>query len=397
MAGYEVNDYINSLDIEKFKTKKEKTLKDNKEKVLNEANILLILDIQDDYDELIKYGFKNVDYFKSIIRADSYFAKHPKELEKYHIILEGNQNVQQSEGNVELERIINKMKYEKRILETYLHRYDYPDHMELSTYLQDNMNYRDWHEEELTYHDIFDRIVENMLINHTLEKVDLKNIEFVPIQDEINPNRLPLPTIKSNLKILYLDNYLGNARNVNGITTRIAEELQLNITFKKDDNSSLGKYVKAHLGDYDIIITSYSYSGNLLNMNVESTEQCKDTGRELTLLASYRSVFENNIRLIYRFGGNLAPNSEKYLESFSVLTQPIETKAECEYQKKYDQIHYSNTKAIIEAIVNFYNQALIKIGKPAISDIDFKTAKTNSPGQIKERLLLKRQNRDRRI
>ena len=49
--------------------------------------------IQDDYDELIKYGFKNVDYFKSIVRADKYFAEHPLELQKYHIILKGNQNV----------------------------------------------------------------------------------------------------------------------------------------------------------------------------------------------------------------------------------------------------------------------------------------------------------------
>jgi len=32
-----------------------------------------------DYNELVKYGFKNVDYFKSIIRADSYFAEHPED------------------------------------------------------------------------------------------------------------------------------------------------------------------------------------------------------------------------------------------------------------------------------------------------------------------------------
>ena len=47
-----------------------------------------------------------MDYFKSIIRADQYFSKHPEELEKYHIILKGNQNVQRCcfDGDVELDR-----------------------------------------------------------------------------------------------------------------------------------------------------------------------------------------------------------------------------------------------------------------------------------------------------
>lgn len=45
VAGNKVANYFNNLDIEKYKTENEKTLKDNKEKVLNEANILLISDI----------------------------------------------------------------------------------------------------------------------------------------------------------------------------------------------------------------------------------------------------------------------------------------------------------------------------------------------------------------
>lgn len=106
IAGNTVNNYFSSLEIETFKKEKEKALLENKDKVLNTANILLVSDIQDDYDELVKYGFKNVDYFKSIIRADQYFSKHPEELEKYHIILKGNQNVQHCcfEGDVELDR-----------------------------------------------------------------------------------------------------------------------------------------------------------------------------------------------------------------------------------------------------------------------------------------------------
>ena len=45
-----------------------------------------------------------------------------------------------------------------------------------------------------------------------------------------------------------------------------------------------------------------------------------------------------------------------------------------EYRIKYAQSQYSQMKGIIEASVNFYNQALLQNDKPAISDLDFKTA-----------------------
>lgn len=378
VAGNKVANYFNNLDIEKYKTEKEKTLKENKEKVLNEANILLISDIQDDYDELVKYGFKNVDYFKSIIRADSYFTEHPEELEKYHIILKGNQNVQHCcfEGDVELDRTINRLRDKKHILEPSLYRYDYPDHIELITYLSDRNNCRSWDTKELTYQGIFDRIVENMLINHTLEKVDLKDKKFIPIQDYINPNRLPLPTKKSNLKILYLDSI-----SVNKYADRIANELGLSVDFKEDNNCSLGRYVKSNLGKYDIIIVTRIYSGNLLSMNHESTEQCKDTGKELTLFVAQDDFYwgvdsdlADGIKLGYVFGGNYAPDSEYHSKEIRILRQPIEVDAKDEDWTKYDQSQYSQMKGIIEASVNFYNQALLQRGKPTISDLDFKTA-----------------------
>ena len=358
--------------------KKERNLKDNKEKVLNEANILLISDVQDDYDEIVKYGFKNVDYFKSVIRADSYFAKHPEELEKYHIILKGNQNVQHCcfGGDVDLDRTIDKLGDNKHILKTFLDRYDYPNHIELVTYLSDRNNCRGWRTQELTYQGIYDRIVENILINHTLENVDLKDKEFVPIQDYINPNRLPLPTKKSDLKILYLDPI-----SVNKYAEEIANELGLSIDFKEDNNFSLGRYVKSNLGKYDIIIVTRIYSGNLLSMNHESTEQCKDTGKELTLFVAQDNIrwgidsdLADGIKLGYVFGGNRAPDYEYHSKEIRILRQPIEVDAKDKYLLKYVSREYSRMKGIIEASVNFYNQALLQNNKPTIVDLDFKTA-----------------------
>lgn len=376
IAGNTVNNYFSSLEIETFKKEKEKALLENKDKVLNTANILLVSDIQDDYDELVKYGFKNVDYFKSIIRADQYFSKHPEELEKYHIIIKGNQNVQHCcfDGDVELDEKFRKLGEEK--LELTLHRYDYSDHMELVTYLKDSINDRSWDTQEQSYTGIFDRIVENTLINHTLENVDLKDKKFEPIQDYINPNRLPLPTKKSDLKILYLDSIRDSE-----YADRIASELGLNIDFKEDDNCSLGRYVKSNLGKYDIIIVNRIYSGNLLHMNHESTEQCKDTGKELTLLVAQKDLslgfdkdLADGIELGYVFGGNFAPDSKYHSKEIRILRQPIEVGQKDEYWTNYSQSQYSQIKGILEASVNFYNQALLQNGKPAINDLDFKTA-----------------------
>ena len=378
IAGNTVNNYFSSLEIETFKQEKEKALLENKDKVLSTANVLLVSDVQDDYDELVKYGFKNVDYFKSIIRADQYFSKHPKELEKYHIILKGNQNVQHCcfDGDVELDRKFSDLRDRKHILKSPLDRYDYSDHMELVSYLNDSINHRSWDTKEQSYTDIFDRIVENTLINHTLEKVGLKDNKFAPIQDYINPNRLPLPTKKSELKILYLDSI-----SVCEYADRIASELGLNIDFKKDNNCSLGRYVKRNLGKYDIIIVTDTYSGNLLGMNHESTEQCKDTGRELTLFISQKDFYwgvdgdlADGIKLGYVFGGNYAPDSKYHSKEIRILRQPIEVGQKNEYWTKYSQSEYSQMKGIIEASVNFYNQALLQNGKSPINDLDFKTA-----------------------
>ena len=377
VAGNKIDNYFNSLDIEKFKAEKAKSLEANKEKALEEAIILLISDIQDDYDELVKYGFKNVDYFKSIIRADQYFAKHPEELEKYHIILKGNQNVQHCcfYGEVELDKTFRDLEGKKHILVPCLHRYDYSDHMKLVSYLSDSINYRSWDTEEQSYTDIFDRIVENTLINHTLEKAGLKDKKFAPIQDYINPNRLPLPTKKSDLKILYLDSIVSE------YAARIARKLGLNVDFKEDSNSSLGKYVKSNLGKYDIIIVTRIYSRNLLRMNHESTEQCKDTGRELTLFVAQDDFYwgvdsdlADGIALEYVFGGNYAPDSECHSKKIRILRQPIEVESKIKSRIKDTQSEYSQMKGIIEASVNLYNQALLQNGKPAIKDLDLKTA-----------------------
>ena len=379
------NDYFNNFDVNKYKLEKEKLLVNNKKNVLEKANVLLISDIQKDYDELIKYGFKNVDYFKSIVRADKYFAEHPEELQKYHIILKGNQNVQKCcfHGDVALDGKISILSRDTDLLGVEISRYNLDDHYEFVGILSDVHNWRMWHISEFTYCGLFDRIVENSLINHTLDKVGLNNKEFIPIKDYVNPNRLPLPTKKADMKILYLDSV-----QVSKYANAVAKHLGLDITFKEDSNNTLGEYVKTHLGDYDIIIASDLYSRNLVKMNVESTEQSKDTGRDLTLLVSYEEgallffdedgISDNNglgskISLNYSYGGISPFDLEYHNKEFRVLRKTFDFISE-----KDRGYYYENDVAcmmgIIGASLNIYNDALLQMNKPSISDIDIKTA-----------------------
>lgn len=373
-AGELVNSYFNSLNIDKFKAMKEKLLLENKKRVLEEANVLLISDIEDDYEKIVEYGFKNVNYFKSIVRANKFFLNKQEELEKYHIILTGHQSVQPyGVDAIELDNMIYRVKQKENILATNLYRYDYSDHTDFVTYLYDRRHNRYFNIHEGAYTSIFDKIVETIFINRTLEKSGLNSKEFVKYVDYINPNRLPLPTKKEELKILYLGSKFD-------YIDKVSKKLELNVEFKKDNNYCL-KSIRSNLGDYDIIIATKQFSSHLLNMNRESTEQCKDTGRELTLFVTWEDSFYipnnklgNDGSFSYSFGGNLAPDLECYNKKINVLRQSVELGEKDEYWEENGQMGYSTSKAILESSVNIYNQALIQNNKPVLNNLDFKTA-----------------------
>lgn len=391
VAGNIVNNYFNRFSVEEFKKRKEKLLKEQKESILKDANILLISDEEEDYNELINYGFQNIDYFKSIIRADKYFSKHPKQLEKYHIILKGNQYVQRCcfEGDVKLDNTLWDLRNNRKVLFTPLKRYKYSNHSEYTAYLSDFKSTREWDTEEDSYSKVLDRIIENSLINHIFKIDNLKDKKSVPIEDYVNSNRLTLPTKKSDLKILYLDSI-----NINESAKEIAQKLGLNITFKEDNNYSLGRYIKSHLGDYDIIIASSSYSSSILRMNNESTEQCKDTGRQLTLLVTYKNqsipksdedgIFVSDgigdkIELQYVFGGNLSNSQDIVNKEFRVLRKPYEPlKFESwkQHWEKYVRSQEIDMKSIIEEAVHLYNEKLLENNCQPLRDFDLTTAKT---------------------
>ncbi len=397
VAGDAVNDYFKDIDISSYYLKKEKELQKNKDRVLNLANVLLISENKEDYDELVKYGFQNIDYFRSSIRADQYFAKYPERLNKYHIVLWGYSSIRYCcyGGDVELEKKTTILRDTKNILEVSLHY----DENELGVNLYDHKR-RDLTVKETSYTTIFDRIIENTFINRTLDRVQIFG-KIPKYFDYINPSRIPLPKMKSDLKILYLDPIM-----VNKYASAIARNLGLNVTFEADNNCVLGEYVKNHLGDYDIIIASSSYSSNLLNMDIECTEQCKDTGRNLTLLVSYQynrirqrnedDIYDDQgseIEIFYKYAGNFAPNTESHQTEFRVLRKPSEIIHKDEEDKEYYENEVASIMGILGSSINIYNDALLQNNKPAINDLDLKTAKElDQEYEIGEKQEIKRKN-----
>ena len=93
MVEEEIKDYFDKLDVAEFQKRKLELLKKGREKLLKNANILLISDIEEEYEELVKVGFSHIDYFKSIIRADHYFKEHEEAVGKYDILIDGSETV----------------------------------------------------------------------------------------------------------------------------------------------------------------------------------------------------------------------------------------------------------------------------------------------------------------
>ena len=382
VAGPLVTEYFDKFDIELYKERKEQLIEKQKASLLKEGNILLISDNEEDYHELVSYGFQNIDYFKSIIRADKYFSKHPKQLEKYHIIIKGHQIAPRysMDSDIKLEPTLYELKNQGKVIFTSLDRYDYPTRY--VGYFRDFQSIRGWEIQEDSYAKALDRIIENALINHILEIVNLKGKTFHPIIDYINPNRLPLPRKKSELKILYLD-----SKNISMYKDVIASRLGLNITFKEDNNYGLERHALRNLGEYDIIIATSLYSERLLYMNTESTEQCKDTGRELTLFVTYKTDsisqfdedmeidnqgFGDKIELQYSFGGTYASSQQAFSKEFRVLRGTLES-LNPGYWEKHTKSKETDTQSIIEAAVHIYNDQLLKCQQPSLSDLDLKS------------------------
>lgn len=385
IAGPVYNELLSDINVEKFKEKKRKLLENTKANITKRAKVLLISENTAEYDELVNYGFEDIDYFKSRIRASHYFAEHPEAIERYHIILLGKQSCIASLAiNTFLENKIRNLRT-SHVIVMDISSFQY--HGTSYTAFFYDPNFRtSWEIKTTNYSDILDRIIERARVENLLGPETKVHPEYPKYREHINPNTLPLPTKKGDLKILYLyiSGLIDNPQS-------ISAKLGLNVTFREDSNYALKDYVHRHLGDYDIIIASTLHSSSLIWMSNESKEQCKDSGRTSTLLVTYNSdnilYFDEDgvvdhygigdrLFLNYAFGQkSMSSTNSQQVEfvEFNVLRQQIDVPYEDETRKKICQSEYSDTQAILEASLCLYNEFLIQQGG-GIEDLDLRSA-----------------------
>lgn len=343
--------------------------------LLEKANVLVISDIEDDYEGLIKYGFQNVDYFKSIVRAEHYFESHENELEKYHIVFMGHQWI--TEDFDHFEQKLRDLAYQKKSLFIPISRYEYEEHREYNAYLPSFGRL-----EETSYSELIQGIVYFALEKNILETAIVTSNVYPKIQDYINPNKLPFPKKKEDIKILFLE----SSSVVSEATPKIFQNLGLNVEIRRDNNYGIERNVRESLGEYDIVMATRLFSSKLAFLDQESTEQCKDTGRKLTLLLTYdnqaiyhcneegkNDSFGDKILLNYVFGGELASNLKNGTKKYCAIRSEDARVYGVETTSDYLNSLLTCMKCSLEEAVHIYNEALKELGEPTLENLDFKT------------------------
>ena len=334
LAGNRVNNFFQSFNKEKYKTYQEELLKAGKIKVLNQANILLISDREEDYKVLLEYGFRNINWLKSYQNerpnTDAFYRTYPLDEKIRRQARDQNTIV----ATLEVENLSDgSISFQSDITDAY-HGYTHKVSGK-------------------SYQELLASILE------VFSNVPTKPRKFYRIPNYTNPIKIPLPTMKKDLKVCYA---IFRCSEFNTATTGI------NVTPEEDNNFFKG-IVKSKLGDFDITIAKHLNSKELLTMAKGSTEQCKDTGRQLTLFVTYEIPYHPNPNAIiirYRFGGELAKDTEIHEVKFNTLIKPntITNNAHS----------FSRANAVLGAATHIYNNALKELGMPTIKDLNTPSA-----------------------
>lgn len=367
VCGKFIREYFTDFDTSSFYQEKKRVLQDEKDTLLTKGKVLLISDSSSEYEEVVNYGFLNVDYFKSLILADQYFEEHEEQLEKYHAILLGSQKGLNFHLMEEIDLIykINRLRYENYMIKTSIH----PLFDSFSALFENYDTLRSWSYMEGSYSKLLDHVVENSFINHTSEKIGLvEEKESIDFSIHKSVEKLALPQYKHELKILCLPS------SVREFDLELARELGLSISFQEDNNFALSSVMR-RLGEYDIIIATEEFSSSLSRLNEESSEQCLLTGRQLNLLLTYhhdtlsqvnedgdlQKGFGEAFSCSYSFGGELASTNDIGKRHFRMIL-------------KDDLLaEKSRRKALIETSVSLYNDQLISLGCP-LQDYDLNSS-----------------------
>ncbi len=347
---------------------------------LNEINVLVISEREEDKVCLEHYGFKNVDYFKSDVLAGEYFKAHMSELEKYDVLVLGDTvSLMHDPLNDKRNKFLN-LSNKRRVVVRLRYRDDDLNkfHMRINRY----DNWQSYVVETDDYYRVCSEIYKATYRNGVIEEIDKrKEGEHSRLNVQYFTPLLKMPTKRSEVKVL-ICSYYDDLKTLKKITVGWG----LDVTFVKSDNFSFDK-VSKHLGDFDIIIGTYVFDHALLSSSIESSEQCRKTGRRLTLLNCFKRNFYlrdydieplaslelgiNNIEAYTSRGGLLYLDRPYAKERFPYCFEvPIVKRVDAEFSDNYREENVGLLKAYLEGSFLMYDEALKELGYEGLSDID---------------------------
>lgn len=390
VAGVELCEFFDRLNIVEFRDAKNQMLIDGKASLLENGNVLLISDDMEDLNRFKKFGFRNVDHFPSVMRAQNYFEENPKKMSQYQVIVIGSHEVVDQFRNLRLANKIRRQKEEKKALVVDLCCQVLKDKELFFISMENRGSFKSWFMKEKNLNAIMDDIVLGAVATGAVDSIELVQ-EYSPIDMETCENDImSFPERKKDLKILYL-----NSTEVRGEARDIANSLGLNVTFLPDDDSRFDK-ITDKLGDYDIIIGSSMYSKRIANVSTECSFQCRFTGRPLVLLATYSFeslpinsvdseledyILGSRITLDYAFGEVKGVGEWNRHEKFGV---PILSTRSDDYVERYHQGELANIKAVLEVAVGIYDKKKCELGGGSFSDGAFRTPRDYDLSLIEE-------------
>jgi hypothetical protein len=371
--------YFDKLDYNKIKERKESLLR--KDKVTKHANVLLLSSDDEHLKLLQTYGFKKINQFKSLLKADKYFKEHPEELESYDIVIRGKTNYAGEAVYLGLDILhkIEDLRLKGILIDpNYYGSKEWLDlPYETEFYTLEN-GYRKWYIYNDSVGSMLDDIVRCEEHNHIISRKKYKS--FTKLEDKI-AKELPLPTKKSDIKILLAID--TNEDITNAINTAL-KNMRLTVNVIDDNNLTLYKDIIKNLGDYDIIIASDRSKG-IINLAVEACEQDKDTGRKLNLLLTYDEDICTKIDSIGALFGIATYIEYVYAYNFNNIDHvnngyitAIKEKVsfdykDSEYARNIKQKDYTTIISTVESAVCMYNDKLKELGYSPIKDLNFKS------------------------
>ena len=325
-----------------------------KNKVKKDAKVLLISGDEQIINGVKKYGFKNLNIVKSIVVANNYFQNHPEELDSYDLILS---NVKRYTGEYDklwIEKEIGSFDRKNlcmKIHETNENEFDYSEYFDIKPfYMVDSDQPSSWDYAPFRGGSIEEALDYIYHITANLLKDTPKEIKPIVLPKK----ELSLPKKKSDLKILFYG-WLA------GYSAKVIEHLGVTIEFLDENFKSMGD-VFTKLGNYDIVIGGTNYLKNLTKLDRECTEQCQLSGRKLVLLANY------NTNYWLDDGYKICISS---VEAGKLATK--KTKEETFINFINGSTFKTQMPAIVEEVVNLYNEALARANQKQIEDLDFRT------------------------